>query len=105
MIYLTLGDLVHVAQRAVGGQVDVRDYGLLESALARPQATAFGADVYPALDDFSNYRARVWATLDILIDPKYNAYLRVGALDRYNSRPDGSPRNSVDYYLGLLFGF
>ena len=63
------------------------------------------ADVYPALDDFADYRARVWAAMDILIDPTYNAYLRLGALDRYNSRPGGSSRNNVDYYLGLLFGF
>jgi death on curing protein len=28
----------------------VRDAGLLASALARPQATAFGADAYPDLD-------------------------------------------------------
>ena len=28
----------------------VRDYGLLEAALARPQATAFGKDAYPDLD-------------------------------------------------------
>jgi death on curing protein len=28
----------------------VRDYGLLEAALARPQATAFGKDAYPSLD-------------------------------------------------------
>jgi death-on-curing protein len=27
----------------------VRDYGLLESALARPQTTVFGADAYPDL--------------------------------------------------------
>ena len=26
------------------------DYGLLEAALARPQATAFGRDAYPGLD-------------------------------------------------------
>jgi opacity protein-like surface antigen len=70
----------------------------------RSRITVIG-DLYPAFEDFANYRARVWATLDILIDPKYNAYLRLGALDRYNSRPDGSPRNNVDYYLGLMFGF
>ena len=63
------------------------------------------ADAYPAFEDFGNYRARVWANLDVLIDPEYNAYLRIGAMDRYNSRPDGSPRNNVDYYLGILFGF
>lgn len=50
MIYLTLPELLHVAERALGGEPQVRDAGLLESALARPQATAFGADAYPDLD-------------------------------------------------------
>ena len=50
MIYLTLPELVHVAERAVGGEVTIRDLGLLESAAARPRATAFGADAYPDLD-------------------------------------------------------
>jgi death-on-curing protein len=50
VIYLTLPELLHVAARALGGEPDVRDYGLLESALARPQATAFGSDAYPGLD-------------------------------------------------------
>jgi death-on-curing protein len=46
VIYLTLPELLHVAERALDGEVPVRDFGLLESALARPQATAFGADAY-----------------------------------------------------------
>lgn len=50
MIFLTLPELLHVAVRALGGEPAVRDYGLLESALARPQATAFGSDAYPDLD-------------------------------------------------------
>lgn len=50
MIYLTLPELLHVAERALGSDPLVRDVGLLESALARPQATAFGADAYPDLD-------------------------------------------------------
>ena len=50
MIYLTLAELLHVAQRVRGAEPAVRDIGLLESALARPQATAFGADAYPDLD-------------------------------------------------------
>lgn len=50
MIYLTLPELLHVAQRALGSEPQVRDAGLLESALARPQATAFGTDAYPDLD-------------------------------------------------------
>jgi death-on-curing protein len=50
VIYLTLPELLHIAQRALGAEPPVRDVGLLESALARPQATAFGADAYPDLD-------------------------------------------------------
>lgn len=45
--YLDLDDLVLIGRDAVGGEVVVRDYGLLESARARPQATVFGADAYP----------------------------------------------------------
>ena len=47
--YLDLEDLLAVAQAAVGGDPEVRDYGLLESALARPRASVFGADAYPDL--------------------------------------------------------
>ena len=51
MIYLTLDELLHVAERTLGGGVEVRDYGLLESAAARPQTTAFGEDAYPSLEE------------------------------------------------------
>ncbi len=51
MIYLTLAELIHVADRTLGGEVPVRDPGLLQSALARPQATAFGADAYATLEE------------------------------------------------------
>lgn len=51
MIYLTLPELVHVAERALGEHVHVRDYGLLQSALARPQATAFGDEAYIDLEE------------------------------------------------------
>jgi death-on-curing protein len=51
VIYLTLSELLHVAERTLGPDVPVRDLGLLESALARPRATAFGADAYPGLEE------------------------------------------------------
>lgn len=47
--YLTTEDLLQVATNAIGGQPLVRDYGLLESAAARPQTNLFGADAYPDL--------------------------------------------------------
>ncbi len=51
MIYLTLPELIHIGERALGGQVPVRDHGLLQSALVRPQATAFGDEVYATLEE------------------------------------------------------
>lgn len=49
MIYLTLEEVLGVAARVVGSDVALRDAGLLESAVARPRASAFGADAYPDL--------------------------------------------------------
>lgn len=51
MIYLTLTELLYVAERTLGPEVPVRDHGLLESALARPQATVFGRDAYDGLEE------------------------------------------------------
>jgi death-on-curing protein len=51
VIYLTLVELLHVAERTLAGDVGVRDHGLLQSALARPQATVFGSDAYPELEE------------------------------------------------------
>lgn len=47
--YLTLESLMQIARQGVAGTPEVRDYGLLESALARPQTTVFGKDAYPSL--------------------------------------------------------
>jgi death-on-curing protein len=47
--FLDLDDLLDIAHEAVGGDAQVGDYGLLESALARPRASVFGQDAYPDL--------------------------------------------------------
>ena len=51
MIFLDLDALLHVAQRTLGMAPVARDYGLLESALGRPQTTVFGEDAYPGLHE------------------------------------------------------
>jgi death-on-curing protein len=51
MIYLTFDELLRVAARVLGRDFEIRDPGLLESALARPRTTAFGRDAYPTLDE------------------------------------------------------
>ncbi|MEO5941511.1 MAG: type II toxin-antitoxin system death-on-curing family toxin [Candidatus Limnocylindrales bacterium] len=49
--YLDLDDLLAAADAALGSRADVRDVGLLQAAVARPQATAFGEEAYPTLDE------------------------------------------------------
>lgn len=51
MIFLDLDSLLHVAERALGEPAVVRDHGLLESALARPQSTVLGKDAYPSIHE------------------------------------------------------
>jgi death-on-curing protein len=68
VIYLTLPELLHVAERTLGPEVPVRDYGLLESALARPQATAFGLDAYDGLEEKSSALLHSLARNHALVD-------------------------------------
>ena len=45
--YLDVEDLVDLARMLLGDPPPIRDLGLLGSAAARPQTTAFGEDAYP----------------------------------------------------------
>ncbi len=47
--YLNTDDLIELAIGLLGDPPPVRDLGLLGSAAARPQATAFGEESYPDL--------------------------------------------------------
>ncbi|MGH3437884.1 MAG: type II toxin-antitoxin system death-on-curing family toxin [Sciscionella sp.] len=47
--YLDVEDVLTAARHASAVPVDVRDFGLLEAAVVRPQATVFGQDAYPDL--------------------------------------------------------
>jgi len=47
--YLDRDDVLVAGAAAVGVELRVADYGLLDAAVARPQATAFGVDAYPDL--------------------------------------------------------
>lgn len=51
MIFLDLEDLLVVAERSLGSRPGIRDVGLLESALARPQASVFGEDAYSGIHE------------------------------------------------------
>ena len=45
--FLDLDDVIGLAIALLGDPAPIRDVGLLGSAVARPQTTAFGEDAYP----------------------------------------------------------
>jgi death on curing protein len=49
--YLTIDDLLVLAERMLGPEFEIIDIGLLQSAVARPQQSAFGEDAYPPTDE------------------------------------------------------
>jgi death-on-curing protein len=53
--YLDRDDVLVAGAAAVGVELRVADYGLLDAAVARPQATVFGVDAYP--DNFTKAAA------------------------------------------------
>lgn len=46
---LTVEQALRIARTAAGGPIEVRDVGLLESAVHRPRASVLGQDAYPDL--------------------------------------------------------
>src|ERR1700736_356805 len=59
---LACDDLLVASQGFLGHHPEVRDYGLLESALARPKATVFGEAAYPGIHE------KAAALLDSLVN-------------------------------------
>ncbi len=49
MRYLTVEEVLEINAELMGGRHALRDQGLLDSAVARPKASAFGSDAYPDL--------------------------------------------------------
>jgi death-on-curing protein len=78
VIFLTLPELLYVAERILGPGVEVRDYGLLEAALARPQATVYGEDAYSGTDSKAAALLHSIARNHALVDG--NKRLALGAL-------------------------
>ena len=67
MIFLDLDDLLHLASRVLP-VVALRDSGLLEAAVARPRASAFGEEAYPTLHLKAAALLHSLARNDALID-------------------------------------
>lgn len=66
--YLDLDDLMAAADVALGRPPEVGDWGLLESALARPKASVFGEDAYPDLNGKAAALLHSLVTTHALVD-------------------------------------
>lgn len=49
--YLTTAELIIINEEIIGARTQLRDVDLLESAIIRPQSSAFGEDAYPTMPD------------------------------------------------------
>jgi putative salt-induced outer membrane protein YdiY len=64
------------------------------------------AEVYPSLQDFSEYRALARAGIEVLLDESAKLTLKLGVEDRYQSEPGPSKKkNDVDYFAVISWNF
>jgi putative salt-induced outer membrane protein YdiY len=62
-------------------------------------------EYFPEWGDFSNFRLVSDVAWEYLIDAKGNLSFKLGALDRYDSTPNGAKPNDVNYSALLLYKF
>ncbi|HVE97280.1 MAG TPA: type II toxin-antitoxin system death-on-curing family toxin [Pseudonocardiaceae bacterium] len=104
--FLDLQDLLDIARDATGGEVAVRDVGLLASAAARPQTSAFGADAYPTVHGKASALLHSLACNHALVDGnKRLAWLATYVfLDLNGQRPSATDDEVVELILEVAEG-
>ncbi len=106
--YLELQDLIRIACRVTdSAEAPVRDWGLLESAAARPQANIFGADAYPDLHEKVAALVHSLARNHALIDGNKRLALMAAYimydLNGYDLDPP-SPEEGDDFFRAVAQG-
>jgi hypothetical protein len=76
-----------------------------EHKLSDRQKFTLVADAFPDVRDPSDYRIIARAAYELLVDPEWNLTLKLGALDRYDSTPEGRRRNDLEYFMVLLWKY
>lgn len=62
-------------------------------------------DYFPEWGDFANYRLISDVAWEYLIDENGDLSLKLGAVDRYDSTPNGAKPNDINYSALLLYKF
>ena len=107
-VYLDLQDLIRIACRVTGNEdPPVRDWGLLESAIARPQTSVFGADAYSTLHEKVAALVHSLARNHALLDGNKRLAFMAGyvmyALNGYDLNPP-SPEEGDVFFRAVAQG-
>jgi hypothetical protein len=76
-----------------------------ELRISERQKLSLSTDYYPAWEDFHDYRLKTRADWEILLDEATNLSLKLGALNNYDSTPNGAKPNDLDYTAVLLWKY
>ncbi len=75
----------------------------LDHKLTSRQKLRATAEYYPEWGDFNKYRIRADAGWEVLLDEATNMSLKLGVINRYDTRDSGPRPNALDYTLLLLW--
>lgn len=108
---LLLGRVGLGASREIGGtDNNITPEGLLgldfNHKINERQRFTSSVDLFPALDDFGEYRAVAKAAWELIVDPETKMSLKIGVEDRFDSTPgDGFKKNDFSYFALLVWSF
>jgi death on curing protein len=104
--FLTLEELLLVAHAATDLPPAVRDAGLLDSAVHRPQTTLFGEDAYPTILDKAAALLESLVRNHALVDgDKRTAWLACTVFLDMNGSPVDAPTDEAfDLVIGIADG-
>jgi death on curing protein len=104
--FLSIEELLLIAHVATGGEPAVRDLGLLDSALHRPQTTLFGEDAYSTIWDKGAALLESIVRHHALVDGnKRTGWLAICTFLEANGRPVDAPTDEAfDLIVGIAEG-
>jgi len=77
----------------------------LERKLSERQKMSASVEYLPDVTDFEEYRLNAKASWEVVIDPDWGLSLKLSAINRYDSTPDGAKPNDIDYAALFLWSF